>query len=601
MCADAKHREDRCRQEGLRHQLSFSIVTRASWAAAGCVVAVATAAAVVQVGPDADAAVDVQILAINDFHGGLEPAAGGTGRIANADAGGIEYLATHLSRLKATNPNTVVVSAGDNIGGTPLLSSLFHDEPSVEALSLAGLQISALGNHDLDEGWWELYRIQKGGCHSVDGCQDGTPFAGASFSYLAANVTLDPAQADPGRLAQAGVEGAATRLLLPASAVREIGGIRIGFIGAILRGAPAVIIPESIRGLSFHHVPEAVNDAARALRGQGVRIIILLIHEGGEQAGALQPGEGRVPNINSCERMSPSFADMISRISDDISVVVSGHTHSAYNCMLDGKLVTSASSAGRLVTDIDLRVRRSDGTLVSKTARNVIVTRDVPKDPAQTALLARYRPVADKIGNRVVGSIAASLTRDANNAGESGLGDVVADAFLEAGRNASGGNAEIAIWNPGGIRADLTMAPGANPTPVTYAQVFSVMPFGNELIVKSISGKVLVQMLEEQFGADRRRIMQVSTGFAYSYDPSKPGGQRINRDSIRINGAPLDLNRTYRLATSNFLWDSGDGLTALSAGTDPLLVGVDHDLLADYFSRHSPVKPGSRNRIAIGR
>ena len=576
-------------------------MTRASWAAAGCVVAVATAAAVVQVGPDADAAVDVQILAINDFHGGLEPAAGGTGRIANADAGGIEYLATHLSRLKATNPNTVVVSAGDNIGGTPLLSSLFHDEPSVEALSLAGLQISALGNHDLDEGWWELYRIQKGGCHSVDGCQDGTPFAGASFSYLAANVTLDPAQADPGRLAQAGVEGAATRLLLPASAVREIGGIRIGFIGAILRGAPAVIIPESIRGLSFHHVPEAVNDAARALRGQGVRIIILLIHEGGEQAGALQPGEGRVPNINSCERMSPSFADMISRISDDISVVVSGHTHSAYNCMLDGKLVTSASSAGRLVTDIDLRVRRSDGTLVSKTARNVIVTRDVPKDPAQTALLARYRPVADKIGNRVVGSIAASLTRDANNAGESGLGDVVADAFLEAGRNASGGNAEIAIWNPGGIRADLTMAPGANPTPVTYAQVFSVMPFGNELIVKSISGKVLVQMLEEQFGADRRRIMQVSTGFAYSYDPSKPGGQRINRDSIRINGAPLDLNRTYRLATSNFLWDSGDGLTALSAGTDPLLVGVDHDLLADYFSRHSPVKPGSRNRIAIGR
>ncbi len=569
--------------------------------AVGCVVAVATAAAVVQVGPGGDTEVAIQILAINDFHGGLEPAAGGTGRIANADAGGIEFLATHLSQHKATNPNTVVVSAGDNIGGTPLLSSLFHDEPSVEALSLAGLQLSALGNHDLDEGWWELYRIQQGGCHAVDGCQDGTPFDGASFSYLAANVTLDPAKADPKRLAQAGVEGAAPRLLLPGYAVRELGGVRIGFIGAILRGAPGVILPESIRGLSFDSEPEAVNAAARALREQGVRTIVVLIHEGGEQAGALQPVEGRVPNINSCERMSPSFAAMVSRMSDDISVVVSGHTHSAYNCTLDGKLVTSASSAGRLLTDIDLRVRRSDGTVVSKTAQNVIVTRDVPKDPAQTALLARYLPVADKIGNRIVGSIAASLTRDANNAGESSLGGVVADAFLEAGRHAPGGNAEIAIWNPGGIRADLAMAPGVRPAPVTYAQVFSVVPFGNELIVKSISGKVLLQMLEEQFGADRRRIMQVSNGFTYSYDPSRPGGQRINRDSIRINGAPLDMNRNYRLATSNFLWDSGDGLNALSAGTDPLLVGVDHDLLADYFSRHSPVTPGPRNRITIGR
>jgi 5'-nucleotidase len=580
-----------------KHQLSFSIVTRASWIAAGCLAAMATAAAVVQSPRTGDAIVDVQLLAINDFHGGLDPAAGGTGRIGAVDAGGVEYLGTHLARLKATNPNTVVVSAGDNIGATPLLSSLFHDEPSIEALNAAGLQVSALGNHDLDEGWWELYRIQKGGCHPVDGCQDGTPFSGASFAYLAANVTLDPARADPKMLALAGVQGPAPRPLLPAYTVREVGGVRIGFIGLILRGAPRVILADAVRGLTFHPEPEAANDAARALRGQGVRTIVVLMHEGGQQAGV---DTGPSIDINGCVNMTRGFADLVDRMSDDIDVVVSGHTHSAYNCTIDGKLVTSASSAGRLVTDIDLRVQQSDGAVVSKAARNIVVTRDVPKDSTQTALLERYRPIGDTVGNRVVGSIAASLTRQETRAGESALGDVIADAFLEGAKMTPGANAEIAMWNPGGIRADLIAQRGAAPTPVTYAQVFSVVPFGNELIVKSISGEMLLRMLEEQFGPDRRRIMQVS-GLTYTHDPSRPAGQRVIRDSVRINGAPLDLKRQYRLATSNFLWESGDGLNALAAGIEPLLIGVDYDLLAGYFARNSPVQPGPQNRIHTSR
>ena len=575
-------------------------MTRASWIAAGCFAAIGTVAAVVQVGPG-EGTVDVQVLAFNDFHGGLDPAMGGTGRIGNQDAGGIEYLATHLARLKATNPNTVIVSAGDNIGATPLLSSLFHDEPSIEALNAAGLQISALGNHDLDEGWWELYRIEKGGCHPVDGCQDGTPFPGATFPYLAANVTLDPARADPKRLAEAGVQGTQPRPLLPGYTVREIGGVRVGFIGLVTRNAPRVIVAFAIRGLTFHSEPEAANDAARALRQQGIRAIVVLIHEGGQQGSSAPLATGQGFDINGCDRLSPEFVELVDRMSDDIDVVVSGHTHSTYNCTIDGKLVTSASSAGRVVTDIDLRVRRSDGRVVSKTARNLVVTRDVPKDPTETALLAHYRPAADKVGNRVVGSIASSLTRDENQAGEFALGDVVADAFLEAAKNMPGADAEIAIWNPGGIRADLIAPPGGGPTPVTYYQVFSVVPFGNELIVKSVRGDVLLKMLEEQFGADRRRIMQVSDGFTYSYDPSRPAGQRINRQSVRIHGTPLDPARPYRLATSNFLWDSGDGMNALLAGTDPLLVGVDYDLLADYFSRHSPIRPGPQNRIHITR
>jgi 5'-nucleotidase len=566
-------------------QLSFSIVTRWALIVLFCAVAIVAVATVAQLAQDGT--VDVQLLALNDFHGALEPASGGGGRIGATDAGGVEYLATHLRRLKASNPNTLVVAAGDNIGGTPLLSSLFHDEPTVEALSLAGLQLSALGNHDLDEGWWELYRIQRGGCHPVDGCQDGTPFSGASFSYLAANVTLDPRKADPEFLKLAGVQGTEPRLLLPAYAIREVGGVRVGFIGLILQTAPAVIIPASIRGLTFRPEAEAANEAARALREQGVRAIVVLMHQGGDQRGS---------DINGCDRISGDLAELVGRMSDDIDVVVSGHSHQFYNCTIDGKLVTSAASGGRLITDVDLRLQQSDGEVAGKSARNVVVTRDVEKDPEQSALIASYRPFAEKVGNRVVGAITSSLGRQSNDAGEFPLGNVVADAFLEAGK-APGAGADLAFTNPGSIRADVIAHDSAGSSPVTYSQLFSVLPFGNEVIVKSLTGEAVVQMLEEQFGAERNRIMQVSRGFTYAYSVNRPRGQRIDRSSVRINGAPLDATRQYRVATNSFLWTGGDDLSALRQGTDPVTVGVDVDALASYMSRHSPLGPAPLGRI----
>ena len=546
-------------------------------------VAVAAAVRLAQV---AESTIDVQLLAINDFHGALEPASGANGRIGATDAGGVEYLATHLSRLKATNPNTFIVSAGDNIGGTPLLSSLSHDEASIEALNLAGLQVSALGNHELDEGWWELYRMQKGGCHPVDGCQDGTPFAGAAFPYLAANVTLDPRRADPVVVTRAGVQGAEPRPLLPAYTIRDVNGVRIGFIGLILQEAPSVIIPTSVRGLTFGPEIATANDAARKLREQGVRAIVVLIHEGGA------PGSG---DINGCDGLSGDIVDLANRSSADIDVIVSGHTHRAYNCTIGNKLVTSASSSGRVITDIDLRIRRADGEVVSKSARNVVVSRDVEKDPRETALIAHYRPVAERVGGRVVGSIGASLLRAANDTGESALGDLIADGMLEAARTTPGGDAVIAFTNLGGIRADILRPAGGAAIPVTYAQLFEVVPFGNVVMVKSLTGEAIAQVLEQQF--DLSRILQVSQGFTYTYDSSRPRGQRIDRSSIRINGVPLVPTQRYRVATTDFLWTRGDGFSALESGTDPVTVGVDVDVFADYFSRHSPVSPGPQNRI----
>lgn len=553
-----------------------------------CAAAIVATAAAGRVAQNGEPIVSVHLLAINDFHGALEPAAGGTGRVGSVDAGGVEYLATHLARLKAANPHTVIVSAGDNIGGSPLLSSLSHDEGAVEALNLAELQYSAVGNHELDEGWSELYRMQRGGCHPVDGCQDGTPFSGAAFSYLAANIIFDPRGANPEDLTRAGVRGSEPRPLFPPYAIHNVAGVRVGFIGAILDEAPTVIIAAGRRDLSFNPVVESVNRAARALRDEGVRAIVVLVHEGANYTGS---------DINACDlRTSPSFVDLVTRLSDDVDVVLSGHSHVAYNCTIDGKLVTSAASFGVVITDVDLRIRRSDGEVVGKNARNVVVTRDVPKTVAESAVIANYRPVADTVGSRLVGAIEGSLTRAASESGESALGELIADAMLDAARRAAGAGVDLAFWNPGGIRADLVAPGGTGPTPVTYAQLFSVLPFGNELIVKSLKGEAILEALEQQFG-ERPRIMQFADGFTYAYDAARPAGQRIDRGSVRVGGAPLDPGRTYRVATSNFLWGTGDGLKALAGGTDPVLIGIDVDITAEYLSRHSPARPVVHDRI----
>ena len=536
------------------------------------------------------ATVEVQLLAINDFHGALEPASGANGRIGTTDAGGIEYLATHLARLRRTNPNTLVISAGDNIGATPLLSSLSHDEATIEALNLAGLDVSAVGNHELDEGWWELRRVQDGGCHPVDGCLAGTAFKGAIFSYVAANITLDPSQADSGMLARAGLQGSEPRRLFPPYTIRELGGVRVGFIGLTLQEAPSIIIPGSVRGLTFGEEAAAANEAASALRKQGVRAIVVVMHEGGDQQGR---------SVNGCDRISNDLRNVSTRMSDDIDVIISGHSHQAYNCGIGGKLVTSASSGGRLVTKIDLRIRRSDGEVIAKSARNLIVTRDVPKDPAQSAIIARYSPVAEKVGGRVIGTITGSLMRTPDAAGESSLGRVIADAMHDGAREARIGDVDVAFWNSGGIRADLVAPAGAASAPVTFAQLFSVLPFANELIVKSLRGDALLRLLEEQFGAARTRILPVSSSLTYAYDASRPRGQRVDRTTVRIDGAPLLPDRTYRVATSNFLWGGGDDVSALASGTDPVTVGVDVEIAAAYFSRRSPIRSDLPSRVRL--
>jgi 5'-nucleotidase len=522
--------------------------------------------------------VDVQLLAINDFHGNLQPPSGSSGRIGTTDAGGVEYLATHVANLEATNPNTLVVSAGDLIGASPLLSALFHDEPTIEAMNLIGLDFNAVGNHEFDEGADELLRMQNGGCHPTDGCIDGDDFAGADFRFLAANVVRN----DNGKT------------LFPAYKIRSFGGAKLALIGVVLEGTPTIVTPSGVAGLTFLDEADAVNALVPELEAKGVNAIALLIHEGGFPTGG----------YNECPGISGPIVDIVNRLDDAVDVVISGHTHQGYNCEIDGRLVTSGSSFGRLVTDVDLTIDRATGEVTSASANNLIVTRDVAKDPSETALIAKYNAIAAPLANRVIGSITANITRTNNAAGESALGDVIADAQLYATAPVGFGEAVVAFMNPGGIRADLTYAgspAGEGDGNVTYGEAFTVQPFGNSLVTMTLTGAQIDTLLEQQFNGcgtqNANRILQVSNGFTYSWSASAAVCSKVDPTTIKINGVTVDPSASYRVTVNSFLADGGDNFLVLRDGTDRLGGAVDLDAFEGYFAAFSPVAPGPQNRI----
>lgn len=527
--------------------------------------------------------VNVQVIAFNDFHGNLQPPSGSSGRIATptglVDAGGVEYLATHIKQLEATNPNTFVASAGDLIGASPLLSGLFHDEPTIEAMNLLGLDVNGVGNHEFDEGKAELLRMQSGGCHLVDGCQDGTPFYGSVFQFLAANV----------------IDRSTNASLLPEYKIVKVGDTKIAFIGETLKGTPLIVTPAGVQGLDFLDEADTVNRLVPRLQQKGVETFVLLLHEGGQQAAG--------SFINDCNGLTGPIVDIVNRLSPAVDVVVSAHTHQPYNCRIGTKLVTSAASFGRLITDIDLTIDRRTGDVVSSTAENKIVTRTVANDPDQTALIDHYNAIAGPIANRIVGRATADITRTQNTAGESALGDVIADAQLSATSPSDFGGSVIAFMNPGGIRADLTYAQQTGteaPGEVTYSELFTIQPFNNTLTVKTLTGDRIRRLLEQQFdnpSAGQARILQISASLTYSYDRTRPAGDRVDPSSMKLNGVTIDPLVSYRVTMNSFLASGGDGFSVFNEGTDTLGGEIDLDALVRYFQSSSPVAPGPQNRI----
>lgn len=518
------------------------------------------------------APVELRILAINDFHGNLRPPPGGI-RINDPEdknkkvmvaAGGAEYMTTLVKQLREGHKNTIFVAAGDLIGASPFLSAMFHDEPSVEALSMMGLAITSVGNHEFDEGRTELLRMQNGGCHPEDGCQGPRPFTGAKFHYLAAST----------------IETATGKSVLPPYEVREFEGIPVAFIGLTLKETAGIVSPAGIAGLEFRDEAETVNALVPQLKAQGVEAIVVLIHQGGEPSG----------DYNECPAITGPIVEIVKKFDRAVDVVVSGHTHRAYVCDIDGRLVTSGDKYGTLVTAIDLKLDPATRDIVSARAENVIVSNaSLAKDPEQTALIDAYDKLSAPIANRPAGSVTQTLSRVPNDAGESALGDVIADAQLAATSNAKDGSAVIALTNPGGIRTDII--PKENGA-VSYGDLFASQPFRNRLVTMTLTGSQLKNMLEQQWLDPKRpRILQASIGFSYTWDASKPLGERIMADKMTLNGKPIEPATGYRVTLNDYLAVGGDGFTVAKQGASPQYGGYDADALFAFFKAHGPIGP----------
>ncbi|HLL64158.1 MAG TPA: bifunctional metallophosphatase/5'-nucleotidase [Micromonosporaceae bacterium] len=551
-----------------------------------------------------------RLLAFNDFHGNIDPPTGSGGLVNGTPAGGSEYLGTWVKRLRQealqSTRSVFTVAAGDLVGASPLVSAAFHDEPAIEVLNAIGLDISAVGNHEFDEGVDELLRLQRGGCHPVDGCADGDGFGGATFQYLAANVVTK----------QTG------RPILPPLQIRHVGGVPVAFVGMTLEGTPGIVNPAGIANVEFRDEVETANRYADVLGRLGIRSLVLLIHEGGSQ----QTTAPAVPDPSSCANFAGPITGIVAGLRPEYGVVVSGHTHRFYTCQLPNSsgaasVVTSAGSAGTLVTDISMTIDRRTRRFTSASARNVIVENGVRAadgsnswvttapgvyqrnpalvDPEVKRIADKYRAAVAPLANRVVGSISANIATAPGPNGESPLGDVIADAQLAYTRAAG---AQIALMNPGGIRAPLTYASqtgGEQPGQVTYGEAFTVQPFNNLVVTQTLTGAQLRAVLEQQFpgfaGQSTQRILQVSAGFTYSYTATAPAGQRVS--DLALNGVPITDEASYRVTTNDFLANGGDGFTNLAVGTDRATApGFDVDALIAYLSA-GPVGPGAGDRI----
>ncbi|OYU93216.1 MAG: bifunctional metallophosphatase/5'-nucleotidase, partial [Burkholderiales bacterium PBB5] len=567
----------------------------------------------------------------NDFHGTLE-SPGTFGQNTGVPAasrpavGGAEYLAAYVAAAKAANPNTVVVGAGDFIGASPLVSALFFDEPAVESLNKIGVDFSSVGNHEFDKGKDELRRLQNGGCKLVAGVPDANScrgygssapgtFDGAKFKWLSANV----------------IDTATGRTLLPAYGIKSFGGVKVAFIGMTLKGTPGIVTPTGVAGLSFADEAATVNALVPKLRAQGIESIVVLVHQGGFQGSGNSDINGCVGNLAGSD-----IATVVAGLDNAVDLVISGHTHAAYNCSANtvdngstpratglpnkaGRLVpvTSASAFGRVITEVNLTVDSvsRDVTAVSPVNKlvdrtNAAMTAAITANPEVKTLVASYKTAVSPLANQVLGTITAAMTNSANTAGEMEAGDLIADAQLAATQPAALGGAVMAFMNAGGVRSPgFVNAAGSYPYNVSYGDAFTVQPFGNSLVTMTLTAQQIKDVLEQQFsgclGQTAQRIMQISNGLKYKWSAAGTCGTRITEvaftptdvtvvppvataatEYIVLAGVVQNPTKTYRVTVNNFMATGGDGFTTLVGGTSQLGGAQDIDALVAHLKTY---------------
>jgi 5'-nucleotidase len=362
-----------------------------------------------------------------------------------------------------------------------------------------------------------------------------------------------------------------------------------------------------VAGLRFLDEAQTLNHLIPWLRFRGAQTVVVLIHEGGAQNVAASE-----TTIDTCQGFTGLIAPIVEATDDEVDLWISGHTHLPYNCVIDGDPVTSAFSTGRVVTDVDMTIDRRTGEPTQILVDNKIVTRDVALDPDITALIGKYNTISAPLRNRLVGTITADILRANNAAGESALGDVIADAQLESTDDPAmpGGPAVIAFMNSGGIRTDLlfnqiSAIPPELPGQVTYAEMFNVQPFGNSMVTMTVTGAQIVQLLNEQWkdctsdplAPAAPRFLQVSSTFSYQWSVSATGCNRVLAGNVLVNGAPINVAAEYRITVNSFLADGGDSFPVLKLGSNRVGGDVDTDAFEDYFTAHGAVSPGPQNRI----
>jgi 5'-nucleotidase len=526
--------------------------------------------------PVATAPIEVQVIGINDFHGNIEPPAtpievDGQKR----ELGGAAFLARKVQQLRQAGLPTVTVSAGDLIGASPLTSAFFLDEPTILAMNIIGLDLNAVGNHEFDKGSAELLRMQAGGCakHTTrQPCAVDKAFPGARFRFLAANVRKGDGDT-----------------LLPGTALRQMGALKIGFVGMTLTETATLVTPAGVAGLRFEDEVATANAAAASLKAQGADGLVLLIHQGGRTKPTY--------NVAGCPGLEGGIVPILDKLDPAFGLVVSGHTHYAYACQrpaADGspRLLTSAGKNGYFVSDIRLTFDGASKRLLAASGRNEPVTREAG-DAAVGQLVARYTAAAAPAANRVVGRLSGPAMRDEHD-GESPVARLIADAQLAATRAPNRGGAQIAFINGTGVRTNVIPDTAGN---VTFAQIFALQPFGNNLVVKTLSGAEIKALLEQQFeagtaGAQVKSLLIPSRGFSFTYDLSNDAGSRVRR--MLLDGKPIDPARNYRVVVNNFLSSGGDGFSVLAGGRDAFDAGLDLDAIESWLARNSRVPTDQR-------
>lgn len=486
--------------------------------------------------------VNVQILGVNDFHGNLEPPYAVSGRMT----GGAAYLAAYLEKYSEANKNTIRVHAGDMVGASPLISSYFHDEPTVDAMNMMEFDIGTLGNHEFDEGGREMMRLLNGGQRNdgkqyKDGVNTSNPeFEGADFPYVAANT----------------VYASSGKPVLPPYKIIKKQGVKIGFIGVTTMDTPNIVVPDAVAPYKFLDISDTVNRYAAELQKKGVQSIVVLAHAGGYQ---------KSPTDATGEILTEA-----AQMSDAVDVIVAGHSHSYLNTRVGNKLIVEGYKYGTAFDQVNLEINRKSGDVVKSNA-NVVTTFDdaIQPDKDVAQLVAKYKERIAPVSERTVGTAANDITRNTTAAGESALGDLIADGQKAFAKT------DFAFMNPGGIRADIQAGK------VTYGELFSVQPFDNGLVKMELTGDQIYRLLEQQFQNGRTRILQIG-GLKYTYNASNPAGQRITSITLP-DGTPLNRAATYTVAANGYIATGGDGFTVFKEGKNTTSVGGDLEALVDYI------------------